>query len=140
MNELHFNQRYHIAHLLGTEFDKRMYNVYQGMNTNTRPPFLEHIFNESTQAQALIFLEEAKQSGNPEIHFPNFDSVYEAVWQDDCFAKAEVLMQTSSCSYEDVFNDIFTYLEHNRMSVLMGDGNYHKEQARLINSPVIQIW
>lgn len=140
MDEVGFNHKYHVAHLLGTEFDKRMWDVYTGMNNNARPPFLEDVFNESTQAQALIVLEEIRDNDGI-IDVLDFDFLYGGVWQNDEAAKQEVLeVYASQCSFKDVFNDIYTFLTHNRLSFLVGNGDNRKEHASLINSPVIETW
>lgn len=140
MDELTFNQKYHIAHLLGTEFDRRMWDIYSGMNCNQRPPFLEDVFNESTQAQALIVLEEIRNNdGITDVL--DFDFLYGGVWENDEAAKQEVLdSYASACSFQDVFNDIYSFLSHNRLSFLVGNGDNRKELSTLINTPVLQVW
>jgi hypothetical protein len=140
MDEVAFNHRYHIAHLLGTQFDKRMWDIYSGMNNNERPPFLEDVFTESAQAQALIILEELRNDDKINDVL-EFDFLYGGVWNNDEHAVREVMdVYASECSYQDIFNDIFSYLSSNRLSFLVGNGDNRKEYASLVNSPVIQTW
>lgn len=141
MDELMMNKDYHIAWMMGTkDFEKRMYDVYIGMSNPTRPPFLEDIFQESTQIQALLLMEEVKNS-RTQNYLPDFNTIYEGVWNNDEYAKSEVLHHfDANCTYEDIFHDMMRYLEINRLSVLVGDGTHFKERASLVNAPVMQTW
>lgn len=142
MDELMYNKEYHLAYLLGTEFEKRMYDMYIGMGTTERPPYLEDIFIETNQMQSLLLLESIRNE--PEkMHLSEqeWDELHTAVWQDDDFAKMNVLMMMSKNELDNIVHDIFHYFQKYRMCILTkqnGATNFH--QAKLLHSPLTRVW
>ncbi|PGQ88238.1 hypothetical protein [Priestia megaterium] len=142
MDELMMNKEYHLAYLLGTEFERRMYDLYVGLGTAERPPFLEDIFLETTQMQALILLESVRE--NPgELHLSKkeWDELHIHVWHDNDMAKLHVLSKVSKEEVDNVAHDIFYYLCKYRMSVLTkrnkGNMSY---QAGFMHPPIMEVW
>lgn len=142
MDELMMNKQYHLAHLLGTEFEVRMYDAYVGLATSERPPFLEDIFTETIQMQALILLESARSNpGTLNLSKHEWDELHINVWHDNDAAKLQVLDQVSPNEVDNVTYDIFYYLCKYRMSVLTkGNHSNRSDRANLIHSPYLEVW
>lgn len=125
------------AYVIGTEFDKRMYNIYEGIQTHSRPPYLEDLFVQESSMQAAILLEQNKQSYNEK----EWNELVEAVWDDDSIAKFEVLERFKLDNASAVIDEIVHYLFFYRLPFLTRDEPLQPiSQARLINPPVKAIW
>lgn len=142
MDELMMNKQYHLAHLLGTEFEVRMYDAYVGLATSERPPFLEDMFTETIQMQALILLESARKNpGVLNLSKHEWDELHINVWHDNDVAKLHVLDLVSPNEVDNVTYDIFYYLCKYRMSVLTKRNHSNRtDQANLIHSPYTEVW
>lgn len=130
------------AYILGTHFDKQMFNVYEGMQNNSRPPFLDDLLNEGTSIQAAIALEKNKHlyQGNDE-DIREWNELVNTVWHDDSMAKFEVLDRLSLEDQRDILQDIFVYMDYFHMSYLVRKHlNQPPTHAELVNPPVTAIW
>lgn len=142
MDELMRNKEYHIAYVLGTEFENRMFDVYRGMGTSERPPYIDDIFTETSQMQSLILLESIRsQPETMGLTEHEWNELHKAVWENDEFAKTNVLMMVSKNEVDNVAHDIFHYLYKYRMCTLMKqDGVLYSKQAKLLHSPYTEVW
>lgn len=142
MDELMINKEYHIAYLLGTEFETRMFDMYIGLGTSDRPPYLEDIFIETSQMQALIFLESVKnEPARMGLSSIEWKDLHREVWHNDDHAKMNVLMNVSKNELDNVAHDILLYLTKYRMSTLTRqNGALYSYQANLIHSPFKEVW
>lgn len=142
MDELARNKEYHIAYVLGTDYEDRMFDIYTGLGTHSRPPFLEDIFTETTQTQALILLESVKDHpGSIQLTDKEWRDLHAGVWEDDEYSKYQVLMMASPDEMNHVVNDIQLFVHKYRLCVLM---NRTRQQnsflAKVINSPYMEVW
>lgn len=138
MDELLLNKRYHINYLLGTDFERRLYDAYIGYSTSKRPPFIEDIFQETAQMEALLVLESVKQ--NPwEIGMghDDWDSVQELVWENDGTSSLDVLAGVSNNEVDMIIRDVMRVFYKYHLSSLIGKGTGHEG---FINEPVKEVW
>lgn len=130
------------AFILGTHFEKRMYNVYTGLQTLSRPPYLDDLLLEETSIQAALVLEKTRhllRGDDKEIR--EFNELFNAVWQDDNSAKFEVLENLTADDRRDMIFDIYAFMEYNQMSYLTRDGRTQPVfSAKLVNAPSRAVW
>lgn len=142
MDELAFNKEYHLAYLLGTDFEKRMFDVYIGMGNASRPPYLEDIFIETSQMQALILLESIRD--RPEVMqltYTEWDDLHAGVWNEDYFSEMNVLTMASPKEMDHLIHDMFYYLnKFNICTLTKQNGAVNSHQARVIHSPLTEVW
>lgn len=129
--ELQRNREYHLNYILGTNFENRMYDIYSGMSTFKRPPFFEDMLTEVTQMEAIQVLCMAKASKYNYTE-EQWRIWSEGVWNQDEYAKSELLNTNDLNVYEKATEDIISYLEWNRMSIIA--------QGMLLRAPNRQVW
>ena len=138
MDELLFNKRYHINYLLETKFDKRLYDAYIGYSTSRRPPYIEDIFEETMQMQALLLLESVKENPWTAGYVEEqWEVVQESVWEDDGIAKLEVLGGYSDDEVDAIIRDILGFFYRNQLSTLTGKNTGY---IAFINAPLKEVW
>jgi hypothetical protein len=142
MNKLLYNKHHFINYLLGTDYDRRLWDVYTGMSNIERPAYLDDILRETTQMQALLVLENVKEEPSQLLlSEEDWYLLHEKVWQDDEMAKLEVLEYAKRDHLEEVYYDILSYIEWHRLSILIRRNEWAAlNQAILVNSPVTEIW
>lgn len=142
MDELARNKEYHLAYLLGTDYEKRMLDVYTGLGTIVRPPFLEDIFTETTQTQALILLESVRD--NPaavNLSDTEWQELHKGVWEDDEYSKYQVLMMASQDEMNHIVNDMYGFIHKYRLCTLVNrTRNQNSFMAKFIHAPYTQVW
>lgn len=138
VNELNLRR----AYILGTNFEKRMFDVYEGMQNSYRPPYLDDLLTQGTGIQAALLLEQNKnlyQGSEKDIR--EWNELFNQVWDDDSTAKFEVLENLSEQDQRDIINDIFVYMDYNYLSYLVREHRIQPlSQAKLIHSPAKEIW
>lgn len=136
LTELEFNKQYHIAYILGTEFEKRMCDIYVGMNTIKRPPYLTDIFSETAQMQALLLLE--RGIGDYQVLERHEEELRERVWNNDPSAIEEVLgWEADHAVYRNIYFDMCMFFDRNHMSLI---GQKGLGDIEMIHSPVMDVW
>lgn len=130
------------AYILGTDFDKVMFDVYQGMNTSVRPPFLDDLLNQATGIQSALLLEKNKhlyQGSDKDQR--EWNELVNQVWDDDSTAKFDVLENLSSRDQRDIIHDIFVYMDHYHTSYLVRESlMIPLSRAQIINPPIGSVW
>lgn len=140
MNLLSLDHTYHIAHILGTEFEDRMYDIYIGMSNHKRPPFIDDILVDSADMQAMIIMETDKDT-LPFASLEEYEDYYRKVSNGDEMAKDFVLSHASHQRYMQSQSDVIRYLEQNRMCILhRTHRTTSRHHATLINPPVHNLW
>lgn len=142
LKEITYDQEYMISYLLGTEFEKRMFDVYIGVSNHSRPPYLEEMFFAATQMQALLQLEKTRrQPGTMNLTEHQWGQMYRDVWNDCENAKMQVLSYSNVHDYEAVLNDIGAFLYRNRLSFLTRNSHYpDKQMAKIVFPPIVSVW
>jgi hypothetical protein len=122
------NEEQQLAYLLGSSFDKRLIDVYSGMNG--KPPFFEELVLEMAEMQAAISLR--TNGAFSRISDQEWNELNRRVWDPDDYTKIDLLEQTGE--YNAMVTEIGMYLCRNRMSIIL------KNDDQFLNPPVTAIW
>jgi hypothetical protein len=142
MNTLNLREDYRIAYIMGTSFEKRMFDIYSGMSNSGRPPYLDDLFSEHAGIFAAIALEKNKHlyQGNT-TGKREWNELFNQVWENDDVLKFEVLQNYSDIDYRDIMYDIYLYMDRNRLSYLVRKGVYQSPlDLTMVHSPVAEVW
>lgn len=139
MSEITFNELCHMEYILGTtNFEKQSYDIYVGMTSRKGPPFLDEMISETTQMEALRLL---KGEGVLSLSQLEQDQYYHDVWNNEEYAKMEVMDKVSADYYDSVCMDLLHFFTKNRLSILVRKGlSQDKKDSRLYHSPVSDVW
>lgn len=140
--ELTFNQEYTIAYVMGTDFEKRMYDMYIGCGTSYRPPYIEDIFTETSRLQSLLLLQSIKEQPD-RLCLTEYEwgKLEQRIMEDDDEAKLDVLSRVSPHEVENVVHDILFYFNKNRLCTLRKTSKHSPvHKAEIIYSPTVRVW
>ena len=142
MNELVYNKELTVRHVMNTDFERRMFDLYIGCGTEKRPPYLEEIFREASRFQAIYVLESIREQPDTLlINEEEWSNLEQGVMQDDDDMKMEVLDRVSAHEIDNVIHDILLYFNKYRLSVIMGMYPGSPVYAsKLMFPPTLEVW
>ena len=125
-------------YVLGTVFEKRLFDAYIGASNQKRPPYLDALFSEVLQMEAKIILDtELKDVMEPtEWHHMNKE-----VWENNSTVQLDVLKTKYREDSGQILADVFIYLTTRKISYLERDDMYDRYQkATWVHAPVVATW
>lgn len=136
-HELSVLEKQHVNYILGSRHEDIMCDVYTGLSTHKRPPYIEDFINEISEVCLIEILERERETGFATIGEERWVDYFHSIWMNnDTTMNLECVDPTHS--FDAVTMSVLDYVGRNKSSVLIKVGRYNG--SNFINTPVVGTW